>query len=72
MEDLSKLQETLKQQGKMEAVQHLANSPEAAQLAARLPKDGSPEAVKAALQQLLQRDAGRRLAQQVKDAMGHG
>ena len=72
MEDLSKLQETLKQQGKLDAVQQLANSPDAARLAAQLPKDGSPEAVKAALQQLLNTEAGRRLAQQVKDAMGHG
>ena len=72
MEDLSKLQETLKKQGKLDAVQHLANSPEAAKLAAQLPKEASPEAMKAALQQLLQTEAGQRLARQVKDAMDHG
>jgi len=72
MEDLSKLQETLKKQGKLDAVQKLAGSEDAAKLACQLPKDGDPETMKAALKQLLNTEAGRRLAQQVKDAMGNG
>ena len=72
MEDLSKLQETLKKQGKLDAVQKLAGSADAAKLASQLPKDGDPETMKAALQQLLNTEAGRRLARQVKDAMSHG
>ena len=72
MENLSKLQKTLKKQGKLDAVQKLAGSEDAAKLASQLPKDGDPETMKAALKQLLNTEAGRRLAQQVKDAMGNG
>lgn len=72
MEDLSKLQQTLERQGKLDAVKALAESEDAAKLAAQLPKNGDAEQMKAALQQLLNTETGRRLARQVKDAMGHG
>ncbi len=74
MQDLERLQRELQRQGRLDAVKQLASSPEAAALQGRIkgadPND--PDAVKAALSQLLNTREGQALARKIREAMDHG
>ena len=74
MQDLEHLQRELQRQGKLDAVKQLAASPEAAALQGKVSgadlKD--PEAVRAALSQLLNTREGQALARKIREAMDHG
>ena len=74
MQDLERLRQELQRQGKLDAVQSLAASPEAAALQGRVsPADlKDPEKVRAALSQLLRSREGQALARRIREAMDHG
>ena len=74
MQDLKRLQQELQRQGKLDAVRRLAASPEAAALQGRVNRAdlNDPEAVKAALSQLLRTREGQALARKIQEAMEHG
>ena len=74
MQDLERLRQELQRQGKLDAVQSLAASPEAAALQGRVsPADlNDPEKVKSALSQLLRTREGQALARRIQEAMEHG
>lgn len=74
MQDFQRLQQELQRQGKLDAVRRLAASPEAAVLQGRVSQAdlNDPEAVKAALSQLLRTREGQALARRIQEAMEHG
>ena len=74
MQDLERLQQKLRRQGKLDALQRLAASPEAAALQGRVRGAdlNDPEAVRAALTQLLKTREGQALAGKIREAMDHG
>lgn len=74
MQDFQRLQQELQRQGKLDAVRRLAASPEAAALQGRVSQAdlNDPEAVKAALSQLLRTREGQALARRIQEAMEHG
>ena len=74
MQDLERLRQELQRQGKLDAVQSLAASPEAAALQGKVDPAAlkDPEALKAALSQLLQSREGQALARRIQEAMEHG
>lgn len=74
MEKLEQLQQELKRQGKLDAVQSLAATKEAAALRQRLDAEDlrDPARTRAALERLLRSREGQALARQIRDAMDHG
>ena len=74
MQDLERLQRELQRQGRLDAVKQLAASPEAAALQGRVKGAdlNDPDAVKAALSQLLNTREGQALARKIREAMDHG
>ena len=74
MQDLERLQKELQRQGKLDAVQELASSQEAAAISRQVSPESlkDPASVRAALEQLLRTREGQRLAQKIKDAMQDG
>ncbi len=74
MQDLEHLQRELQRQGKLDAVQRLASSPEAAALQGKVSGAdlNDPDAVKATLSQLLRTREGQALARKIREAMDHG
>lgn len=74
MQDLERLQQQLERQGKLDALRTLADSPEAAALQGQVRPEQlkNPEAMKAALTQLLQSREGQALAKKIREAMDHG
>ena len=74
MQDLERLQQQLERQGKLDALRTLADSPEAAALHGQVRPEQlkNPEAMKAALTQLLQSREGQALAKKIREAMDHG
>ena len=74
MQDLERLQQEQRRQGKLDALQRLAASPEAAALQGKVDPAAlkDPEALRAALSQLLQSREGQALAHRIREAMDHG
>ena len=74
MQDLERLQRELQRQGRLDAVRRLASSPEAAALQGKVDPAAlkDPEALRAALSQLLQSREGQALARRIQEAMEHG
>jgi hypothetical protein len=74
MQDFQRLQQELQRQGKLDAVRRLAASPEAAALQGRVNRAdlNDPEAMKAALSELLRSREGQALARRIREAMDHG
>jgi hypothetical protein len=74
MQDFQRLQQELQRQGKLDAVRRLAASPEAAALQGRVNRAdlNDPEAMKAALSELLRSSEGQALARRIREAMDHG
>ena len=74
MQDFQRLQQELQRQGKLDAVRRIAASPEAAALQGRVNRAdlNDPEAMKAALSELLRSREGQALARRIREAMDHG
>ena len=74
MQVFQRLQQELQRQGKLDAVRRLAASPEAAALQGRVNRAdlNDPEAMKAALSELLRSREGQALARKIREAMEHG
>lgn len=80
MKELEELERKLAQAGKLDRLQAIADSQDGRTLAGALDTDqlqqaarsGDTDALRAILGQVLQTDAGKRLARQVKDAMQDG
>ena len=74
MQDFQRLQQELQRQGKLDAVRRLSASPEAAALQGKVDPAAlkDPEALKAALSQLLRTREGQALARRIREAMDHG